>query len=34
MQIIAVSTLAEFWAKHPGARAPLMAWLAVARNAR
>ncbi len=34
MCVIAVSSLAEFWSKHPSARAPLMAWLTVARSAK
>lgn len=34
MRVIAVSALADFWKRHPDARAPLQAWLAVARAAR
>ncbi|MDO5694013.1 MAG: type II toxin-antitoxin system HigB family toxin [Pseudomonadota bacterium] len=34
MRVIAVSTLVEFWTKHPAAQAPLMAWLAIARGAQ
>ena len=34
MRVIAVSSLAEFWSKHPSARVPLMAWLTVARSAK
>ena len=34
MRVIAVSTLTEFWSRHPAAKAPLQAWLDVARNAQ
>ena len=30
MRIIAISTLRAFWAKHPDAQTPLMAWYALA----
>jgi mRNA interferase HigB len=34
MRIIAVSTLREFWAKHPNAKEPLVAWVAVVSHAQ
>jgi mRNA interferase HigB len=34
MRVIAVSALVEFWERHPDAKLPLKAWLAVARVAR
>lgn len=34
MRVIAVSTLVEFWQRHPAARAPLKAWLVIARAAQ
>jgi len=34
MQIIAVSTLREFWEKYPDALDPLCAWVAVVSKAR
>lgn len=34
MRVIAVSSLVEFWNKHPAAKAPLTAWLAIARGAQ
>ena len=33
MRVIAVSTLREFWKKHPQAEAPLRAWFADASRA-
>lgn len=33
MRVIAVSTLREFWAKHPQAETPLRAWYADASGA-
>ncbi len=33
MRVIAVSTLREFWAKHPQAETPLRAWFADASRA-
>jgi mRNA interferase HigB len=30
MRIIAVSTLKDFWEKHPDAEIPLRAWFAIA----
>ena len=34
MRVIAVSTLREFWKKHPDAPDPLCAWVAVVSKAR
>ena len=34
MRIIAVSTLREFWKKHPDALEPLSAWVAVVSRAQ
>ena len=34
MRVIAVSTLREFWKKHPDALDPLSAWVAVVSKAR
>lgn len=34
MRIIAVSTLREFWGKHPAAREPLSAWVAIVSHAK
>jgi mRNA interferase HigB len=34
MRVIAVSTLRYFWVKHPDARAPLSAWVAVVSQAK
>lgn len=34
MRIIAISTLRAFWAKHPDAQTPLMAWYALASRAQ
>ncbi|QTD44545.1 type II toxin-antitoxin system HigB family toxin [Ottowia testudinis] len=34
MRVIAVSTLVEFWRRHPDAQAPLAAWLKLASSAR
>ena len=34
MRVIAVSTLTEFWQRHPDAEAPLKAWLAIAQGAK
>lgn len=33
MRIIALSTLREFWRRHPDAEVPLRAWYAIARRA-
>lgn len=33
MRVISVSTLVEFWERHPDARIPLVAWLKIARGA-
>lgn len=33
MRIVALSTLRDFWAKHPDAEAPLCAWYALASRA-
>jgi len=34
MRIIAISTLREFWEKHPDAQTPLMAWYSLASRAQ
>lgn len=34
MKVIAVSTLREFWRRHPTSEQPLKAWYAEARHAR
>jgi mRNA interferase HigB len=34
MRVIAVSTLRNFWLKHPDAREPLSAWVAVVSQAK
>jgi mRNA interferase HigB len=34
MRIIAVSSLREFWTRHPAAREPLSAWVAVVTQAQ
>lgn len=34
MRVIAVSVLRTFWVKHPSAREPLSAWVAVVAQAR
>src|SRR5262245_45538558 len=33
MRIVAISTLRQFWGKHPNARSPLQTWIAVVRDA-
>jgi mRNA interferase HigB len=34
MQVIALRTLREFWARHPRAEGPIRAWVAIAAKAR
>ena len=34
MQVIALRTLREFWARHPRAEGPIRAWVAIAMKAR
>ncbi len=34
MRIIAISTLRDFWTKHPDAQTPLKAWYALASRAQ
>jgi mRNA interferase HigB len=34
MRIIAISTLRDFWEKHPDAQTPLRAWYAIASRAK
>jgi mRNA-degrading endonuclease HigB of HigAB toxin-antitoxin module len=34
MQVIALRTLREFWARHPNAEGPVRAWFAITAKAR